>query len=92
MKRARIMLLAIAAFATVGTALAFKVQKLGQTQYCFKITDEVPNAGDCVTGIEKATAQRNSGSMLYYTTTTDFTLCEQDDELVCTTTALGFIE
>ena len=47
MKRAKIMLLTIAVFATVGTALAFKVNKFGQTTYCYLTTNVQPDLGQC---------------------------------------------
>jgi hypothetical protein len=43
MKRAKIMLLTIAVIATVGTALAFKVNKFGSNTYCYAETTVQPD-------------------------------------------------
>jgi hypothetical protein len=71
MKRAKIMLVAIAVLATVGGALAFKAQKFGSTKYCYTITDDPKTGtGACpeFTADSKITA---IGAIdIWYTTTT----------------------
>jgi hypothetical protein len=64
MKRAKIMLMTIAVVATVGTALAFKVNKLGDTRYCYAETTVQPN--NCE---EKtiSNAKAVSGTGIFYT-------------------------
>jgi hypothetical protein len=70
MKKAKVMLLAIAIIATVGTALAFKAQKLGSTKYCYTITEEEPPVGIClVTTVDAVAKPYTGGLKAYYTVT-----------------------
>jgi hypothetical protein len=76
MKRAKIMLVAIAVLATVGGALAFKAQKFGNVKYCYTTTDSRPEAKDCTvefTGTFTTTAVGEA--VLYYTTTDNQANC-----------------
>lgn len=74
MKKARIMLIAIAILATVGGGLAFKVKKVGDDKYCYLITNLQPPVGGCTSTAEnKVIASPVGGG--YYTTTTDLNKC-----------------
>lgn len=77
MKRAKIMLMSIAVLATVGTALAFKVVKKGNTSYCYLTTTVAPGIakGKCPDLITSATAA--TGVTAYYYTTLTASSCAQ---------------
>ena len=81
MKRAKIMLMTIAVFATVGTALAFKVAKKGQTTYCYLQTNVAPGSGQgvCPSRAVKAIANEGSTVQYYYTTLTATNCANQSD-------------
>jgi hypothetical protein len=83
MKRAKIMLMAIAVLTTVGGALAFKAQKLGNTSYCFLTTAQQPADGACTNFIaDKSARPMNTGeATIFYTTTTGTSCASQN--LVC---------
>jgi len=70
MKRAKVMLMAIAVFATVGAALAFKAQKFGITKYCYTITDSPPPAFNCTSTASLAIMKEQGQLDIFYTTTT----------------------
>jgi hypothetical protein len=87
MKKAKIMLVAIAVLATVGGALAFKAAKFGVHKYCYLTTNSQPPKGQCTAFTVNALMQpRNiGGSQTYfYITTEDVELCE---DAICTTSA-----
>jgi len=71
MKKAKIMLMAIAVLATVGTALAFKVKTVGNKKYVYSITDTRPTASECTLTIQNATALATGPQKIYYTETTN---------------------
>lgn len=75
MKRAKIMLMAIIAFAIVGGALAFKTQKFGSSKYCYLTTDEEPPIGPCTYTAVNASSRPwlPTEPKIYYTTTNDAT-------------------
>jgi len=77
MKIAKVMLLAIAVFAAVGGALAFKVGKIGNKRFCYITTNVEPQVGDCLkTIINRAErAKLPTDPTVFYTTTNDVTLC-----------------
>lgn len=80
MKRAKMMLLAIAVLATVGGALAFKAQKLGSTKYCYLTTDSQPNKIDCTLKITASARPALPGEIIaFFTSTTDQSKCGQLD-------------
>jgi hypothetical protein len=64
MKKAKIMLLTIAVIATVGTALAFKVNKFGSDTYCYLTTSSQPEVGECTNEVTKKIAI--SGTGIFY--------------------------
>ena len=72
MKRAKIMLMSIAVFATVGSALAFKVAKKGSSRYCYLETAMAPGAqaGACPNQIVDALAKPGGIVNYFYTTLT----------------------
>lgn len=89
MKKAKIMLLAIAVFAVVGTALAFKVKTIGSTQYCWLETDTQPAQGECKEGAVNALMDPVGSSNFFYTTTTNAANCGSAF-LNCPKVARGF--
>ena len=61
MKKARIMLIAIAVLATVGGTLAFKAQKLVQSKYCTTNVDPAsPTNGICTDFINAKLTTNNA--------------------------------
>ncbi|MEP7377774.1 MAG: hypothetical protein ABI675_30520 [Chitinophagaceae bacterium] len=87
MKRAKIMLMTIAVFAIVGTALAFKVAKKGTTTYCYLKTKSQPPQGGCTGEINLATAA--AGITEYFWTKKTAPNCSQ---LACPNQAEEFIQ
>jgi hypothetical protein len=80
MKRAKIMLMTIAVFATVGTALAFKVAKKGNTTYCYVETTQDPGSGKvCPNTIPAALGVGDTNIQYYYTTLTAINCSQQEN-------------
>jgi hypothetical protein len=76
MKKAKVMLLTIAVLATVGTALAFKVQKFGSTTYCYIEATSQPKAADCTKTVTSASIPAfSTGTEVFYTATTNLSNC-----------------
>lgn len=90
MKKAKIMLLAIAVCATVGTALAFKVKSFGNTTYCYVTTESEPAVGECLSVTTNSEALPwTSGAKIFYTTKPSDKACSQ---VVCPLIARDFQE
>jgi hypothetical protein len=83
MKKARIMLMTIAVIATVGTALAFKVNKLGDKTYCYAETTVEPDKCEEKTIVE---AEALPGTGYFYT----IKLAPRCTSLACPNPAVGF--
>jgi len=85
MKKAKIMLLAIAVLATVGGAVAFKVQKFGESKYCYVISEDTPPAGECTSFVTQASMSipPNEPLQIWYTTTTGVTTLECTEVTEC---------
>lgn len=76
MKKAKIMLLFIAVIAIVGTALAFKINKLGNTKYCYTITESESRPEDCwPCKVNAAANPYTNGTKIYYSATTNCDNC-----------------
>lgn len=77
MKNAKYIIIIIAVFATVGGGLAFKVKMIGNTDYCFAITNVKPEFGECTYQVmQKSARPRLPGEpVVYYTTTDDTNWC-----------------
>jgi hypothetical protein len=87
MKKAKVMLLTIAVFASVGAALAFKVHKVGSFDYCYLTTDTRPDVGKCTDKAHNIQVDPNGvGSSIFYTMTSDLNACSQAD---CPNQAFG---
>lgn len=80
MKIAKIMLMAIAVFATVGGALAFKAKAIGGDKYCYLITPDKPAIGFCTsTAINALVDPALPMASGFYTTTQDVSQCNLAD-------------
>ena len=81
MKKAKIMLITIAGFATIGSALAFKMVKKYGSNYCYLQTNVNPGAGQgvCPNLIKSATANLGNVVNYYYTTRTAIDCAHQAD-------------
>jgi hypothetical protein len=77
MKKAKSMLLIILVLSTAGGILAFKAKSIGNSKYCFSITDVEPCFFECTFTIQNRQARPVFGGedMVYYTTTTDLSNC-----------------
>jgi hypothetical protein len=77
MKKAKVIIMVIAVFAIVGGALAFKARILGNTDYCFAITNVQPGFAECTYQVMQRSARpRLPGEpVVYYTTTDDTDWC-----------------
>jgi len=71
MKKAKVMLMVIAVLATVGTALAFKVQKVGNTKYFYSFTTIPPPPIECTLTADASKMVPTGQVSIYYTTTTN---------------------
>jgi hypothetical protein len=81
MKRTKIMLMLIAALATIGTALAFKVAKKGSMAYYYLETTKNlgPVAGACPYRLEDEIGIYQPPTKFYYTTLTTDDCAHQTD-------------
>lgn len=84
MKRARIMLIAIAVLATVGGALAFKASKKFADNYCVLTTQPGLRTTCSTWSINFKAVDAPPGTSFYYITTTSTLDCTKN--IVCTTT------
>lgn len=85
MKRAKVMLIAIAVLATVGGTLAFKASKFNLSRYC---TTNVQGAA-CVNFTEAKTINSGTAAFTVYYTTTNTNSCAS--ALACeSTTSTSF--
>jgi hypothetical protein len=75
MKKAKIMLLSIAVFASIGASLAFKIKKNGELDFCYITTNTEPQLGWCTYTATKVTFDRTVNSKIFYTFTTDPAKC-----------------
>jgi hypothetical protein len=71
MLAAKIMLIGILLFSLIAGALAFKVQNIGNSSYCYLKTEQVPAIGSCTnTAVDKtARPMGDSEDFVFYQVT-----------------------
>jgi hypothetical protein len=71
MKRAKSMLMIILVLSISGGILAFNAARIGNTNYCYLVTERLPDIGECTytAVLRSARAWTPNDPVIYYTTT-----------------------
>lgn len=75
MNKAKIMLNTVLILSVFEIALAFNIQKFGNSSYCYLTTEQQPAIGSCTFTVQNKTARPmgDSENFVYYTITTTAT-------------------